>query len=137
VSFVTASNVAATPAPAAPAWAQPGSPTHVQVAPPPDIHGPSKNFDIPVGIFEGQSDIGTALVPGSASYDAAIKQYTINSAVTTVCLGTSVTVLVWEATTACSGIHGTLIIPGEKQATKELHFNSGFPNMQPGGCIHE
>jgi hypothetical protein len=31
-------------------------------------------------VFDGQSDIGSALVPGSASYDAATQQYTINSA---------------------------------------------------------
>jgi hypothetical protein len=68
-------------APAAPPpWAQPGSANHVQVAPPPDFHRPSKNFDSPIGIFQGQSDIGSALVPGSASYDAAAGQYTINSA---------------------------------------------------------
>ena len=70
----------ATSAPVVPAWAQPGSATHVQVAPPPDFHRPSKNFDMPIGIFEGQSDIGSAVVPGSASYDATTKQYTINSA---------------------------------------------------------
>jgi hypothetical protein len=67
-------------APVAPAWAQPGSATHTQVAPPADFHRPSRNFDTPIGIFEGQSDIGSALVPGSASYDAGTKQYTINSA---------------------------------------------------------
>src|ERR1022692_3292150 len=67
-------------APAVPAWAQPGSATHVQVAPPADFHRPSKNFGTPIGIFEGQADIGSALVPGSASYDASTKQYTINSA---------------------------------------------------------
>jgi hypothetical protein len=67
-------------APVVPAWAQPGSATHVQVAPPADFHRSSKNFDTPIGIFEGQSDIGSALVPGSASYDAGTKQYTINSA---------------------------------------------------------
>ena len=66
--------------PEVPSWAQPGSPTHAQVAPPPDFHRPSKNFDTPIGIFEGQSDIGSALVPGSASYDKASGQYTINSA---------------------------------------------------------
>jgi hypothetical protein len=64
----------------APAWAQPGSATHVQVAPPPDFHRPSRNFDTPIGAFEGQSDIGAALVPGSASFDAATGQYTIHSA---------------------------------------------------------
>jgi hypothetical protein len=76
----TAAHVLCAQAPAAPPWAQPGSPGHVQVAPPPDFHRPSKNFDIPIGIFEGQSDIGSALVPGSASYDATTRQYTINSA---------------------------------------------------------
>jgi len=70
----------ATPKPVAPEWAQPGSATHTQVAPPPDFHRPSTNFATPIGIFEGQSDIGSAVVPGSASYDAASKQYTINSA---------------------------------------------------------
>jgi hypothetical protein len=64
----------------APAWAQPGSATHTQVAPPPDFHRPSRNFDTPIGVFEGQSDIGAALVPGSASFDPATGQYTIHSA---------------------------------------------------------
>ncbi|MES1257803.1 MAG: biopolymer transporter Tol [Acidobacteriota bacterium] len=63
-----------------PDWALPGSPTHKQVPPPADFHRPSRNFDTPVGIFEGQSDIGAALVPGSTGYDAKTKQYTINSA---------------------------------------------------------
>lgn len=66
--------------PAVPDWAQPGSPTHKQVPPPADFHRPSRNFDTPLGLFQGQSDIGAAVVPGSASYDAGTKQYTINSA---------------------------------------------------------
>ena len=70
----------ATASPAVPDWAQPGSPTHVQVPPPADFHRPSRNFDTPVGVFQGQSDIGAAVVPGSTVYDAGTKQYTINSA---------------------------------------------------------
>ena len=66
--------------PAVPEWAQPGSATHTQVAPPADFHRPSRNFAVPIGIFDGQSDIGSALVPGSAGYDAATQRYTINSA---------------------------------------------------------
>jgi hypothetical protein len=66
--------------PAVPDWAQPGSPTHVQVPPPADFHRPSRNFDVPIGLFEGQSDIGGAVVPGNASYDGAARQYTIQSA---------------------------------------------------------
>jgi len=67
-------------APEVPDWAQPGSPTHRQVPPPADFHRPSKIFNTPIGIFDGQADIGSALVPGSASYDPATKQYTIHSA---------------------------------------------------------
>lgn len=66
--------------PVVPDWARPGSATHRQVAPPPDFHRPSRNFDAPLGVFEGQSDIGAALVEGSAAYDPATKHYTINSA---------------------------------------------------------
>ena len=73
-------NALGTSATNVPAWAQPGSATHTQVAPPADFHRTSKNFDTPIGIFEGQSDIGSAVVPGSAGYEADTKQYTINSA---------------------------------------------------------
>jgi hypothetical protein len=67
-------------APAVPAWAQPGSATHTQVAPPSDFHRPTTTFDTPIGIFDGQSDVGSAVVPGSASYYAASGKYTIDSA---------------------------------------------------------
>lgn len=66
--------------PEVPDWAQPGSATHKQVPPPAGFHRASKNFDTPIGVFTGQSDVGGAVVPGSASYDAHTKQYTINSA---------------------------------------------------------
>ncbi len=71
---------AAPATPQAPDWAQPGSATHTQVAPPADFHRPSTNFSAPIGIFEGQSDVGSAVAPGSASYDAAAGAYTIRSA---------------------------------------------------------
>jgi len=66
--------------PEVPDWAQPGTATHQQVPPPADFHRPSTNFDEPIGGFSGQSDIGGPLLPGSASYDASTKCYTINSA---------------------------------------------------------
>ena len=66
--------------PVAPEWAQPGSPTHQQVPPPADFHRPTKSFATPLGLFEGQSDIGGPLLPGSASYNTSTKQYTITSA---------------------------------------------------------
>jgi len=70
----------AQPAPTVPDWALPGSATHKQVPPPADFHRPSRNLEKPIGIFDGQSDVGSAVAPGSASYDGATKQYTINSA---------------------------------------------------------
>jgi hypothetical protein len=66
--------------PQVPEWALPGSPTHKQVPPPADFHRPTRTFDTRIGIFDGQSDIGSALVPASAAFNAATKQYTINSA---------------------------------------------------------
>jgi hypothetical protein len=69
-----------TAAPDVPDWALPSSATHKQYPPPVDFHRPSTNIDTPIGIFKGQSDIGSALVPGSSSYDVATKKYTINSA---------------------------------------------------------
>lgn len=67
-------------APQVPDWALPGSAAHKQVPPPKDFHRATRTFDTPIGIFQGQSDIGSALVPGSATFDPATKQYTINSA---------------------------------------------------------
>src|SRR5271167_1971189 len=69
-----------TSTPAVPSWAQPGSATRTQVAPPADFHRPSTTFNAPIGIFDGQSDIGSAVVPGSATYDPGTQKYTINSA---------------------------------------------------------
>ena len=66
--------------PTVPDWAQPGSPTHKQVPPPPDFHRPSKIINKPTGIFDGQADIGSPVVEGSASYDPTTRQYTIHSA---------------------------------------------------------
>jgi hypothetical protein len=53
-------------APAVPEWAQPGSATHTQVAPPTDFHRPTTTFNTPIGIFDGQSDVGSAVLPAPA-----------------------------------------------------------------------
>ncbi len=83
VSGVTAYQMhAQTPAaaPEVPDWALPASPTHEQVPPPSDFHRASRNSETPIGVFQGQSDVGGALVAGDSKYDAATRQYTINSA---------------------------------------------------------
>jgi len=72
--------LAQTPALNIPDWAWPGSPTHKQVPPPPDFRRPGVHFDTPVGLFQGQSDIGGPALAGAASYDEKSKAYTIRSA---------------------------------------------------------
>lgn len=52
--------------PASPASAAPGQ--------------PGSNYATPIGIFDGQSDLGSAAIQGSATYDAAKQQYTVDSA---------------------------------------------------------
>jgi len=66
--------------PAIPAWAYPGSATYKQVPPPADFRRPSKTINTPIGIFDGQTDVGSAIIPGSASYNAGTKQYNVSSA---------------------------------------------------------
>ncbi len=66
--------------PEVPDWALPGSATHKQIPPPADFHRPARTDQSPLGVFEGQSDVGAALVPGSSSYNSSTKQYTIVSA---------------------------------------------------------
>jgi len=80
LNFSPAQAPASFSTPAVPDWAQPGSATHTQVPPPADFHRASRTFATPIGIFDGQSDIGAAVVPGSAGYDTATGQYTIHSA---------------------------------------------------------
>lgn len=63
-----------------PDWALPGSATHKQVPPPADFHRATRTDNTPIGIFDGQSDVGAALVPGSSSYNEASKKYTVVSA---------------------------------------------------------
>src|ERR1700681_2241795 len=63
-----------------PDWALPGSATHKQVPPPADFHRSTRTNNTRIGIFEGQSDVGAALVPGSSSYNENSRQYSIVSA---------------------------------------------------------
>lgn len=81
VSFFTLLAHSQEPAkPVVPDWAIPGSATHKQVPPPRDFHRATVTVEAPIGIFDGQSDVGAALVSGSANYDAGTRAYTINSA---------------------------------------------------------
>ena len=63
-----------------PDWALPGSATHKQVPPPLDFHRPTETTNKALGLFQGQSDVGSALAPGASSYNASNGQYTLVSA---------------------------------------------------------
>jgi hypothetical protein len=63
-----------------PDWALPNTGTHIPVAPPADFHRASVTTNATIGQFDARTDVGGALVPGSASYDPASATYTINSA---------------------------------------------------------
>ena len=63
-----------------PDWAQPGSATHKQVPPPADFHRASRTENVQIGVFQGQTDVGAALVPGFSSFNKETDQYTIVSA---------------------------------------------------------
>jgi TolB protein len=50
----------------------------------------------PIGVFEGHSDVGTVLHPGSADYDAAKQTYTISGSGENMWLSTDAFQFVWK-----------------------------------------
>ena len=66
--------------PQIPDWSLPSSPTHKQISPPEGFHRPTRTEAAPLGVFEGQSDIGGPVVSGASLYDAASGRYTVRSA---------------------------------------------------------
>ncbi len=78
--LASAQTPATTPPVVVPDWALPATATHTQISPPADFHREARTEMKPIGIFDGQSDVGAALIPGSSSYDPATKKYTITSA---------------------------------------------------------
>lgn len=80
LSCVAPARLSADETPQVPDWALPGSATHQQVPPPKGFHRATVTIPGTIGAFEGQSDVGGALVAGSASYDPSSGSYTILSA---------------------------------------------------------
>ena len=69
--------------PVPPDWSLPGMPKpnfHKQVPPPADFHRPSVVLNQPMGIFEGQADVGGPLLPGNCTFDARTGRYRLTSA---------------------------------------------------------
>ena len=97
--------------PAIPDWAYPGTASHRQVAPPADFRRPSKTTNSPIGIFDGQTDVGSAIIPGSASYDAGTKLYTIRSAGYNIWYQRDEFQYLWKKMSGDASLAGTVSFP--------------------------
>jgi len=97
--------------PAIPDWAYPGSKSHKQVPPPADFRRPSKTTTTPIGIFDGQTDVGSAIIPGSASYDAGAKQYILHSAGYNVWYQRDEFQFLWKKLSGDVSLAGTVSFP--------------------------
>jgi hypothetical protein len=114
--------------PAIPAWAYPGSATYKQVPPPADFRRPSKTTNTPIGIFDGQTDVGSAIIPGSASYNAATKQYTINSAGYNIWYHRDEFQYVWKKMSGDVSPGGHHLVPGRERLWRSqggFHYPQG------------
>ena len=97
--------------PPVPDWAKPGSADHVQVAPPSDFHRPSRNFAEPIGLFEGQSDIGGAVVPGAGGFDRATGKYLVTSAGYNIWYGRDEFRFLWRKLSGDVSLAATIAFP--------------------------
>ena len=112
IAIMGAQNIMSqTPAPQIPDWALPGSPTHRQVPPPVDFHRQTKTEVVPLGVFDGQSDVGSAVVPGASSYDASTHQYTIRSAGYNIWYSRDEFRYVWKKMSGDVSVAGAAIFP--------------------------
>ena len=69
--------------PVPPDWALPSMPKpnpHKQVPPPEGFHRPTVTIQQPLGIFDGQADVGGPLLPGSGSFNPQTGEYRLTSA---------------------------------------------------------
>ncbi|WP_221031502.1 carboxylesterase/lipase family protein [Actomonas aquatica] len=66
--------------PFVPDWTLAGSAIHQQVPPPAGFSRPSVVIDQPIGVFDGQADIGGPYLPGRASYEPGNDTYSLTSA---------------------------------------------------------
>jgi len=74
--LVPSLNVSAQAAPASSAYTPPA-----QIQPSATYgNQPIRTSDVPIGLFQGQSDIGNTHLPGGALYDGTTKEYTVSSA---------------------------------------------------------
>ena len=99
--------------PPAPDWAQPGSTTHVQVAPPADFHRKTTLYPGAIGLFEGQADVGSAVVPGAGSFDQASGKYLITSAGYNIWYGRDEFRFLWRKASGDVSLAATVGFPDE------------------------
>jgi hypothetical protein len=99
--------------PPAPDWAQPGSATHVQVAPPADFHRKTTLFPGAIGLFEGQADVGSAVVTGAAKFDRSNGKYLISSAGYNIWYGRDEFRFLWRKATGDVSLAATIAFPDD------------------------
>ncbi|HMA48220.1 MAG TPA: biopolymer transporter Tol [Magnetospirillaceae bacterium] len=97
--------------PPVPDWAQPGSATHTQVAPPAGFHRPSTDYPGKIGLFDGQTDVGTAAVPGAASFDKASGSYLVSSAGYNIWYGRDEFRFLWRKLSGDVSLAATVAFP--------------------------
>jgi hypothetical protein len=97
--------------PVVPDWALPGSATHKQVPPPAGFHRPTQSFELPLGIFSAQSDIGGPLYPGSATFDPAKGRYTLHSASYNIWYFRDEFRYVWKKMSGDLSLAGDIVFP--------------------------
>jgi hypothetical protein len=127
--------------PGVPDWAIPGSATHKQIPPPADFHRDTVTVEAPIGIFDGQSDIGAALVPGSASFDASTGAYTVNSAGYNVWYSRDEFRLLWKKMSGDLSLAADVRFPdpngyGDRKAVLVIRQDLGDDSKQVVVALH-
>ena len=100
--------------PVPPDWSLPNMPQpnpHKQVPPPADFHRPTVTINQPLGIFEGQADVGGPLLPGSANFNPATGQYRLTSASYNIWYQRDELRYAWKQMTGDASLRASLTFP--------------------------
>jgi acetyl esterase/lipase len=124
-----------------PAWALPGSATHSQVPPPVDYHLASRDLAAPLGIFDGQADIGSSTVMSSASYDPGTGRYTINSAGYNIWYTRDEFRYLWKRMSGDVSLAADIAYPnpdgyGDRKAVLVIRQDLGDGSVEAMGALH-
>ena len=88
---------------------------HAPVTPVASIHRPTRTENTPVGVFEGVSEIGSPVVPGSSSFDPATGTYRITSSGYNIWFGRDEFRFLWKK------------MRGDVSLAADVHFENPEP----------